>query len=101
RGRFVLTKCYIRAASRLQLWDLRRTVAIQCEIRVYPGLQAARRRVASLFLPHGRFGFRQYRQVGKGREFEKLREYIPGDGAEDVHWKATAKRSQPVTKVFQ
>jgi uncharacterized protein (DUF58 family) len=41
------------------------------------------------------------RQVGKGREFEKLREYIPGDGFDEIHWKATAKRGRPVTKVFQ
>jgi uncharacterized protein (DUF58 family) len=40
-------------------------------------------------------------QVGKGREFEKLREYIPGDSYDEVHWKATAKRGHPVTKVFQ
>jgi uncharacterized protein (DUF58 family) len=74
---------------------------VQSEVRVYPDLLAARRNIAALFLPHGRFGFRQHRQVGKGREFEKLREYIPGDGVEDIHWKATAKRGHPVTKVFQ
>jgi uncharacterized protein (DUF58 family) len=39
--------------------------------------------------------------VGKGREFESLRDYLPGDGYEDVHWKGTAKRGRPVTKVFQ
>jgi len=38
---------------------------------------------------------------GKGRDFEKLREYIPGDSLDDIHWKATAKRGHPVTKVFQ
>ena len=36
-----------------------------------------------------------------GREFEKLREYLPGDGYDEIHWKATAKRGRPVTKVFQ
>jgi uncharacterized protein (DUF58 family) len=41
------------------------------------------------------------RQVGKGRDFEQLREYLPGDGYEDIHWKATAKYGHPVTKVFQ
>lgn len=40
-------------------------------------------------------------RVGQGREFEKLREYIPGDSFEDVHWKATAKRGRPITKMFQ
>ena len=40
-------------------------------------------------------------QVGRGREFEKLREYIPGDSFDEIHWKATARRARPITKVFQ
>jgi uncharacterized protein (DUF58 family) len=39
--------------------------------------------------------------VGKGRDFEKLREYVPGDGYDEIHWKATARRGKPITKVFQ
>jgi uncharacterized protein (DUF58 family) len=39
--------------------------------------------------------------VGKGREFEKLREYAFGDSYEDIHWKATARRGRPVTKMFR
>ncbi|HEY6930872.1 MAG TPA: DUF58 domain-containing protein, partial [Thermoanaerobaculia bacterium] len=46
-------------------------------------------------------GLRSVRQVGKGRDFEKLRDYVPGDSSDDIHWKATAKRAHPVTKVFQ
>jgi uncharacterized protein (DUF58 family) len=46
-------------------------------------------------------GFHTQRQVGKGREFEKLREYVPGDSFDEVHWKATARRGKPITKVFQ
>ena len=41
------------------------------------------------------------RQIGRGREFEKLREYVPGDGFDEIHWKATARRGRPITKVFQ
>ena len=54
-----------------------------------------------LFLPRGSLGIHAQRQLGKGREFEKLREYMPGDSYEDIHWKTTAKRARPVTKVFQ
>jgi uncharacterized protein (DUF58 family) len=39
--------------------------------------------------------------VGKGREFENLRQYMPGDSFEDVHWKATAKRSFPAVKLYR
>ncbi len=101
RGRFVLEKCFVQAPTRMQLWNVRRILPVQCEIRVYPDLLSERRNITALFLRRGMFGFRRYRQVGKGREFEKLREYNTGDGMEDVHWKATAKRGHPVTKVFQ
>jgi uncharacterized protein (DUF58 family) len=101
RGRFPLLRYYVQASTQLRLWNVRRALPVQSELRVYPDLLSESRNVTALFLRRGLFGFRQHRQVGKGREFEKLREYIPGDGAEDVHWKATAKRGHPVTKVFQ
>jgi len=71
------------------------------EIRVYPNLLSERTSVGALFLHRGSFGVHTHRQVGKGRDFEKLREYIPGDGYDEIHWKATAKRGRPVTKVYQ
>lgn len=57
--------------------------------------------MAAVFLHRGQAGTHAHRQLGKGREFEKLREYISGDGLEEIHWKATAKRGRLVTKVFQ
>ena len=40
-------------------------------------------------------GLRMRRQVGKGREFDNLRQYMPGDSFEDIDWKATARRQFP------
>ncbi|MEW6306685.1 MAG: DUF58 domain-containing protein [Verrucomicrobiota bacterium] len=101
RGNYMLDKCYLEGASPWGLWAVRAARAVQCELRVYPNLMTERRNVAALFLSRGNFGIHALRQVGKGRDFEKLREYIPGDSYDDVHWKATAKRGHPVTKVFQ
>jgi uncharacterized protein (DUF58 family) len=39
--------------------------------------------------------------VGRGREFAQLREYLPGDSFEDIHWKASARMGKPVTKLYQ
>jgi uncharacterized protein (DUF58 family) len=80
---------------------VRACLPVQSEIRVYPDLRSERKNLAALFLNRGALGLHVQRQVGKGREFEKLREYIRGDSSEDIHWKATAKRGHPVTKVFQ
>jgi uncharacterized protein (DUF58 family) len=101
RGRFSLQMACLETPSPLGLWALRSQLPVQAEVRVYPNLFAERRNLAALFLNRGSFGVHAQRQVGKGREFEKLREYIPGDSFEDIHWKATAKRGRPVTKVFQ
>jgi len=54
-----------------------------------------------VFLNRAGAGAHIQRQVGQGREFEKLRDYAHRDPVTDIHWKATAKRGRPVTKVFQ
>ena len=101
RGNFPLDCCHIDGASPLGFWSARAALPLRSELRVYPDLMKERKNVAALFLNRGTFGIHALRQVGKGRDFEKLREYIPGDSYEDIHWKATAKRGRPVTKIFQ
>jgi uncharacterized protein (DUF58 family) len=100
QGRYVLNKCYLEATSPIGFWAMRTSNPVQTEVRVYPTLLVERKNLTSLFLNRG-LGIHAQRQVGKGREFEQLREYLPGDCFEDIHWKATARRGQPITKVFQ
>ena len=100
RGRFEIESIAIERNSPWGWWALRARLPVQCEVRVHPDL-AAGLRAQTLFLAQGRSGGFAQRQVGKGREFEKLRDYLPGDGSDEIHWKATAKRQQPVTKVYQ
>lgn len=98
RGNYKIQECYLEASSPFGLWAVRGRQSISSEIRVYPSLrdsgalQALRRGTANLHLT---------RQLGRGREFEKLREYSPGDSSDEIHWKATARRARPITKVFQ
>lgn len=101
RGNYLLDHCHLECASPMGFWSVRGTTPVRCEIRVYPNLLTERKSVAALFLNRGQFGIHALRQVGKGRDFEKLREYVPGDDYGEIHWKATAKRGKPVTKVFQ
>jgi uncharacterized protein (DUF58 family) len=101
RGNFTLDACFIEGSSVLGLWDVRSQRPARCRIRVYPNLMSERRGIASLFLNKGGIGVHSVRQVGKGRDFEQLRQYIPGDSYDEIHWKATAKRGTPVTKMFQ
>ena len=101
RGNFAVNQCVLEVESPLGLWAHRRKPVLQTEVRVYPNLMDERKRLSALFLARGRYGLRAQRQAGKGRDFEKIREYVVGDAMEDIHWKATAKRGRPVTKVFQ
>ncbi len=101
RGVFYLDNLYAAMDSSLGFWKCRRVFADRAEIRVYPNPLGERHRVAAIFLNRGAPGLHARRHVGKGREFEKLREYIPGDSFEDIHWKATARRAHPITKMYQ
>jgi uncharacterized protein (DUF58 family) len=101
RGLFKIDGCFFEIPSPLKLWDIRGNVSQAIEVRVYPNLESERKQVAALFLRSRHSGFQALRQMGQGREFEKLREYVPGDSYDTIHWKATARRGRPITKVFQ
>ena len=101
RGNYRLDRAYLEGSSPLGFWAVRKATPVQSEIRVYPNLLSDRKHLAALFLNRGAFGLHAQRQIGKGRDFEKLREYVPGDSFDEIHWKATARRGKPITKVFQ
>ncbi|HTR35260.1 MAG TPA: DUF58 domain-containing protein [Bryobacteraceae bacterium] len=100
RGQFFVTNCAIERSSTLGLWKTRALLPLALELRVYPNI-AAERKQSPAFFRRGRLGVHGQRQLGKGKEFEKLREYSPGDSFEDIDWKATARHGHPITRVFQ
>jgi uncharacterized protein (DUF58 family) len=101
RGRYRIGSIYLEGRSSFGLWAARKAHPVTAEIRVYPNLMTERKNLAALFLNRGVFGTHSVRMVGKGRDFERLREYVPGDSFDEIHWKATARRAKPITKVFQ
>ncbi len=101
RGQYFLESAHVETASILGLWLVRRKYEMDTEVRVYPDLTVERKRLSSLFLMRGNEGAHAVRQVGKGREFEQLREYQHGDDYIDIDWKATARRQMPVTRTYQ
>ena len=99
RGDQALREIHLETSSPLALWQVRDRQAVTCTFRVYPNLRD--RATAALFLKTADAGLRMRRQVGKGREFDNLRQYMPGDNFEDIHWKATARRAFPVVKLYR
>lgn len=101
RGRVSISTACVEAVSPLGFWEVSRVLPLACELRCFPDLAPERRRLAGLFLNREGLGVHPRRQVGQGREFEKLRDYQPGDSFEDIHWRATAKRGRPITREYQ
>ncbi|HYZ75250.1 MAG TPA: DUF58 domain-containing protein, partial [Chthoniobacterales bacterium] len=100
RGTYPIDRLFFDWISPVRLWVFREERPLRSELRVYPDLALEGRKIAH-FLDRGGFGVHRQRQIGRGREFEKLREYEPGDSFDSIHWKAAAKRYKPITKVFQ
>jgi uncharacterized protein (DUF58 family) len=98
RGDHTLRELHVETSSPLGLWQARARRTVACAFRVYPNLRD--KATASLFLKHDP-GMRLRQVVGKGREFDNLRHYLPGDNFEDIHWKATARRGVPVVKLYR
>jgi len=100
QGRIIIDHIYLEMTSPLSFWLKRSAVPVSSEIRTYPNLLIDRKDVAAVLMNRN-LGIHSQRQIGKGRDFEQLREYLPGDNYEDIHWKATAKRGSPTTKIYQ
>ncbi len=69
---------------------------------VLPSLLAVRRmrrELDRLFLSG--LGSRAAPRLGKGRDFDRLREYVAGDDLRDVAWKSTARHGKPITREYR
>ncbi|MBV8199977.1 MAG: DUF58 domain-containing protein [Acidobacteria bacterium] len=72
------------------------------ELTVLPDLDAVRRlraRLDQLYLRG--LGTRVSPRLGKGRDFDRLREYVIGDDFRDVAWKASAHHGKLITREYR
>ena len=102
RGRYEFGRVAVRYPSRLGLvWCAAQAGEAEW-IKVYPNLRRAREAelkalgARSLVAAHRRAAWR-----GEGRDFESLREYVPGDELRHVSWSATARRGKLTTRQYQ
>lgn len=76
--------------------------ASEASFTVLPSLLAVRRmrrELDRMFLSG--LGSRAAPRLGKGREFDRLREYVAGDDLRDVAWKSTARHGKPITREYR
>ncbi len=72
------------------------------EINVLPNLRAVRRLHSQLnqFVLRG-MGTRAAAKLGKGREFDRLRDYHNDDDFRDINWKASARHNKLIVREFR
>ncbi|HVF49616.1 MAG TPA: DUF58 domain-containing protein [Pyrinomonadaceae bacterium] len=102
RGRFHFGYIALRYVSRQGLVWCTARVGEPETVKVYPNIRRAREAelkalgARSLVAAHRRTSWR-----GEGRDFESLREYVPGDELRHVSWSATARRGRLTTRQYQ
>lgn len=102
RGDIEAGAVYLQYRSVLGLVSRWAMAPLEQKVRIYPELRAAEDQ--EIFLARSRqidLQLRQMRQRGMGREFESLREYLPGDDLRDLCWTASARRGALVTRLYQ
>jgi uncharacterized protein (DUF58 family) len=102
RGDTTIGPASLRVRTAWQIGERWLSAPIGQTVRVYPDLFESRRQ-AMLLIRSRQVASekRRARVSGLGRDFESLREYQAGDDVRDICWTATARRSSPVTKVYQ
>ncbi|MCI0355257.1 MAG: DUF58 domain-containing protein, partial [Acidobacteria bacterium] len=101
RGDARLGNVHLRYQSGLRLAERWARADVEQAVRVYPDLDEAKRH--TIYLLRSRqieLEKRLTRYRGLGREFESLREYVPGDDKRDICWTASARRGKLITKVY-
>lgn len=102
RGRFLFGDLHVRMEHAPGLAVRQFRVKAPEEVRVYPDLREIAR--YELMVRRSRLeehGIHRSRLIGRGTEFERIREYTPDDEYRHIDWKATARRHRPMSRVYE
>jgi uncharacterized protein (DUF58 family) len=101
RGLWPGLRVGIERRSHLRVWRLRQWFDLPEPLRIEADLRSGRREILRSPVYRLLVASQQTPWTGPGRDFERLREYQPGDNYSEIAWKSTARRAAPVTRVFQ
>jgi len=102
RGTYQFGDLWLRIETWLGFVSRQFDYPMQEPVRVYPNLRAIQR--YDLLARRGRLaevGVHRTRYLGRGNEFERLRDYQPDDEYRRINWKATARRNRPITVEYE
>lgn len=101
RGLWAAPRIGIERSSRFGIWRLRQWFDSTARVRIDADLRPGRREMLRSSIYRTMAASRETPWTGHGREFERLREYQPGDNFSEIAWKSTARRGVPLTRLFQ
>ena len=101
RGLWPGPRLGIEWLSRFGVWRLRQWFELPEPLRIEADLRSGRREILRSQVYRALVASRQTPWTGQGREFERLRDYQPGDTYSEIAWRSTARRNAPVTRLFQ
>jgi uncharacterized protein (DUF58 family) len=101
RGLWPGPRAGVERWSRFRCWHLRQWFDSPAPLRIDADLRPGRREMLRSAVYRALVASRETAWTGHGRDFERLREYQPGDNYAEIAWKSTARRGAPVTRLFQ
>ena len=101
RGLWPGPRVGVERRSRFRIWRSRQWFDLPERLRIEADLRSGRREILRSPVYRLLVASQQTPWTGHGREFERLREYQPGDTYSEIAWKSTARRAAPVTRLFQ
>jgi uncharacterized protein (DUF58 family) len=102
RGDARFGKVFLGYQSDLRIAERWGVAPLDQTVRVYPNLEESKR--DTIYLIRSRqiaMEKRHVRQLGRGREFESLREYRESDEWRDISWTATARRAKLISRSYR
>ena len=102
RGRGAGGAIALRRMGPLGLVWRQQRLELPWEATVFPRLRGGALRAMPAQAQRRReVGLRNIRRPGEGRQFEGLREWVPGDDTRIIDWKATARRGKPIARQYE
>lgn len=101
RGDYRFGDVNVRYTSALGLLMRQEHIPSAMSVKVYPDIFQTKKHL--LLVRENRvsqMGIRRGKIVGAGREFRRLRDYVPDDSPRDIDWKATARRGSLITREY-
>ncbi len=102
RGKYVFGNLNCYASSAIGLIRRRYTFNKEQMVKVYPSfIQMKKFDFLAIDNRLSHVGLKKIRRIGHTMEFEQIKEYVLGDNARTVNWKATGKHAQLMVNQYQ